>query len=109
MSAAQSDSVPRREVALNEIAGNTDARHADRRASAPPRHRPGKAVLTHQPLDPLATDRDALGAQVAVGPRRAVGAAASHMQLAHPLEERLVAERARATAADSPRRGARNA
>src|SRR3954467_6712663 len=52
---------------------------------------------------------DALGAQVAVGPRGAVGAAASHMQLGNPREERLVAEGARATAADSPRRGARNA
>src|SRR5215210_898884 len=92
----------RMEVALDEIVGDTNARDADRRAAPTSFDRAADACLAHQPLDPLPTDGDAVGAQVAVDPGRAVGAAARDMQLAHPLQQRLVSDGARRSWTDQP-------
>jgi hypothetical protein len=56
----------RAEVAIDEILGRSDARHADRRAPPPPALvRALKASGAHQPLDTLAPNPDALTASSA--------------------------------------------
>src|SRR6266511_6210302 len=47
------------EVALDQVAGDADAGHADRRAPVALRHQPRETKRAHQPLDPLAADADA--------------------------------------------------
>jgi hypothetical protein len=85
----------RREVALHEVVGDAHAWHADRRATTAPLDDAADAVLAHQPLHALATDRDVVGSQVAVDARRAVSATACDVQLPDPLEQSSITERSR--------------
>jgi hypothetical protein len=77
------------------------------RATAP-FHGAADAHLPHQPLNPLPTDGDTVGAQVTVDPWRAVGTTARDMELPHPLQQQLVADSAEPTAASSTRHGSRS-
>ena len=54
-----------------------------------------KAVLAHDPRDPLAPDPDAGVAQIIVDARRAVGAARRGVEAADLLGEHLIGELAR--------------
>jgi hypothetical protein len=61
----------RREVTVDEVIGDPDARHADRGAAAPAALQPGDAGRSHQPLHPLAPDPNAVRqAQVGMDARR---------------------------------------
>jgi hypothetical protein len=72
----------RLEVALDEIVGDTHARHADRRAPVTLRYQPRHAFAPHQPLHPFATDADAAVTQRPVHAPGAVGLAALDMDVA---------------------------
>jgi hypothetical protein len=85
----------RLEVALDEIIRDTHSRDTNRRPAAAPFDRAADARLSHQPLDALTTDGEAVGAQVPVDARRAVGATAESVQLTDPLQERLISDRSR--------------
>src|SRR5712691_8410859 len=85
----------RLEVALDEIVGDTHARNPNCRAATAPFQGAADARLPHQPLNPLPTDGDTVGAQVTVDPWRPVGTTAREMELPHPLQQQLVADGAR--------------
>src|SRR5206468_6025216 len=74
------------EVAIEQIVGDPDAGHPDRRRTPPLGDQPGEARLAHQPLDAFAADPLAVvDDQVGPDPRRAVHAAALAVELPDPL------------------------
>src|SRR5207244_1733805 len=84
------------EVALDEVGGGAHALDADRRLAAPALQLAREAGTTHQPLDALAPDPDAVvEAQLSVHARRPVGLARLGVDLRDPLGQARVLHRAR--------------
>jgi len=80
-------------LAPDEVVGDADARHPDRRAVALARDQPGDLALTHEPLDALARDHDAVThAQFGGHPARSVDPPVVGVDLLDALQQPRVGE-----------------
>ena len=84
----------RPEAPFDEVVGDADAGHPDRRPAALAGHQAAEAGLAHQSLHALARDADPVREpQVGVDPRRAVDAPVVLVDLLDPLDQPRVRER----------------
>lgn len=85
--------VGRAKVALEQVGSDPDARQPDRRAPALACRNPGDTSRSHQPLDALSPDVDAMPEpQLGVNAARAVGAVRGGVDLLDPLGQPGVAQ-----------------
>jgi len=75
------------EVAADEVRGNADALHADRRSALAALVGAGEVGGSHQPLDPLPPGKHALAAELSVDARGAVRLTAALVDRADLLDE----------------------
>jgi hypothetical protein len=81
------------ELALDEVVGDANAGHADRRAATLDADQPRQAGLTHQPLDALARHLDAMGqAQLGVNAPPPVDTAVRGVDVLDALKQPVVGE-----------------
>ncbi len=78
------------EVALDEVRGRTRVAIPPRRPRSPSTRDPLDPGPAHEPRDPLATDRYAIGGELGMDPRNPVGPSRALMDLHDPVLQRLV-------------------